>query len=381
MLIVLTSPAALLRQGMPDHGLIDVLKQAQAAGNPTAVVSNHTQPPWFDAVFGGSGVQFIQEIGRQGGAIVTRNAKKFSLEPFDALVLATNAVDVQMGKNGGALLVAGGWSPDAQVAALGIRITSAVDLKEVIELTAGWSGKWWYSAEGARYNVRALSDLSTKKYGLTGTQQTFAMALTSTVKNGGAKLNALLAVTARSLLMEGFGTKKDLVWGVYPSSKSSNDDSEVLSDFTHRLRTTVSRVRLAKKGEPLFIRHTASSKRSAGGSGDRTNPSEQILTVHLNPYYAESGRLVGKHVVVVDDCTTYGVSFGVAAAFLRAAHAASVTGIALGKFGSQLRYYAIDIESDPFQPVPAGKFKIAVSAEMASTMNPSAQASLQNLID
>lgn len=381
MLIILASPDALIRQGKLDQDLIDVLKQARAAGNPTALVSNHLRPQWFDTAFNGSGVQFIQERGRQGGAIVARNAEKFSLNPFDALVLATKDVDVQMGKNGGALLVACGWSSDRQVAALGVQIASAADVKEVIELTAGWSGKWWYSGDAARYSVRALSDLSTKKYGLTGTQQAFALGLTSTVKNGGAKLNALLAVTARSLLMEGFGKKIGLVWGVYPSSKSCNNDSEVLSDFSHRLRTTVSRVRFAKKGEPLFVRHKLSSKRSAGGSGDRTDPLEQVLTIHLNPYYKESSRLVGKHVVVIDDCTTYGVSFGVAAAFLRAAGAASVTGVALGKFGSQLRYYEIDIASDPFKPVTLANFKVAASTVMAGATNSAAQSSLQDLID
>jgi hypothetical protein len=357
-----------------------VLKEARAAGHPTAVVSNHQQPHWFDSTFGGSRVQFIKTGARQNGEIITHNAQKLSLNPFDTLVLATKDVDVQMGKNGGALLVAADWSSDRQVAALGIQITSAADLKKIIDLTAGWPGKWWYSANATRYSVRALSDLSTKKYGLTGPQQAFAGALTSTVKSGGAKLNALLAVTARSLLMEGFGTKKDLVWGVYPSSASSNNDGEVLSDFTHRLRTTVSRVRLAKKGQPLFIRHTASSKRSAGGSADRTNPSEQVLTVHLNPYYAQSGRLVGKHVVLIDDCTTYGVSFGVAASFLRAAGAASVTGVALGKFGSQIRYYEIDISSDPFRPVAAKHFKITMAEAMPGATNDSAQSTLQNLI-
>lgn len=381
MLIVLTSPDAVLRQGKPDPSLVTVLKKAKADGNPTALVSNHKQPAWFDASFAGSGVQYIHEYGRQGGGIVSRNAEKFSLNPFDVLVLASNATDIQMGKNGGALLVAADWSADPAVAALGVRVSSFTDLSQVIELTAGWSGTWWFSGDAARYNVRALSDLSTKKYGLTGTQQAFAMGITSTVKSGGAKLNALLAVTARSLLMEGFATKNDLVWGVYPSSSSSNNDTEVLSDFTHRLRTTVSRVRFAKKDEPLFIRHTISSKRSAGGAGDRTDPSEQIRTIHLNPYYAESSRLKNKHVVVIDDCTTYGVSFGVAAAFLRAAGAAAVTGVALGKFGSQLRYYEIDISSDPFKPVPNGAFKVVGSTSLAGTSNSSAQSSLQDLID
>lgn len=381
MLIVLTSPDAIMRNGKIDQTLVDALKLAKAAGNPTALVSNHSQPSWFDGAFGGSGVQFIQEYGRQSGKLVLTNANQHKLHPFDVLVLATKGEDVQMGKNGGALLVAADWSADAKVAALGVQITSAADLSQVIDLSAGWSGKWWFSADAARYNVRALSDLSTKKYGLTGTQQTFAMGLTTLVKGGGAKLNALLAVAARSLLMEGFGTKKELLFGVYPSSKSKNDDSEVLTDFTHRLRTTVSLARMAAKGEPLFIRHLPSSKRSGGGGGDRTDPSEQVLTLHLNPYYAKSKRLVGKNVIVVDDCTTYGVSFGVATAFLRAAGAASVTGVALGKFGSQLRYYEIDIKSDPFKPVPAGSFTVVGSAPMTGITNSGAQTSLQNLID
>lgn len=380
MLIILTSPEAVAPNGKPNKALVDVLKKARAAGNPTVLASNHKQPDWFDDAFSGSGVQFMREIGRQDGEIVSRGAKQFSLNPFDVIVLATKDVDVQMGKNGGGLLVAANWSTDKQVAPLGIKIASASDLTEIIELSSGWPGQWWFSADGQRYRVRALSDLSTKKYGLTGTQAAFAMALRTTVKNGGSKLNALLAVTARSLLMEGFGSAKNLVWGVYPSSKSKNDDTDVLSDFTHRLRTTVSRVHFAKRGHPLFIRHTPSSKRSAGGGGDRTDPSEQIRTVHLNPFYAEGSKLAGKHVVVVDDCTTYGVSFGVAAAFLRKAGAKAVTGVALGKFGSTLRHYEIDIKSDPFKPVPANGFSAASSA-MSGTTNPGAQTSLQHLIE
>lgn len=381
MLIVLTSPDALLRKGVLDQSLVDVLKQAREKGYPTGIVSNHEKPDWFDGAFSGTQVQFVQEYGRQDGKFVRANAEKFSLNPFDVLVLATKDIDVQMGKNAGALLVAGDWATDAQVAALGVKVTTPDELSKVIELSAEWPGKWWYSSDAENYSVRALSDLSSKKYGLTGIQQAFAHRLTATVKSGGAKLNALLAVTARSLLMDGFGEKEDLVWGVYPSSSSTNDDNEVLSDFTHRLRTTVSRVRMAKKGEPLFIRHTPSTKRSAGGGGDRTDPSEQITSLHLNPFYSQSKRLLGKNVVVIDDCTTYGVSFGVAAAFLKAAGAKSVTGVALGKFGSQLRHYEIEITSDPFAPIKAGNFKILKSEQMAGASNGAAQSSLQNLID
>jgi hypothetical protein len=178
--------------------------------------------------------------------------------------------------------------------------------------------------------------------------------------------------------MAGINNAENLLWGVYPSSNSDNLDDEVLSDFTHRLRTTVSRVHYSKRGAPLFIRHTPSVKRSKGGGGDRTDPSGQILTIHLNPFYR--GKLKGKNVVVVDDCTTYGVSFGVAAAFLLSAGAASVTGIALGKFGNQLRQYKISIKTDPFAPVATGGFLIEPTEWLHGIVNKNTQQNLLGLI-
>lgn len=378
MLIIMTSPDAVLRAGAPDPEFVNVLIEAKRAGNPVALISNHAKPHWFQDVFGGSGVQFLQERGRQSGEIVSRNAERFKLNPFDVIVLASKDVDVQMGKNGRALLVATGASAGNQVQSLGIRVRDADEFAQVIQLTAGWSGHWWFSGDAPHYCVRALSDLS--GYGKSITQQDFARRLTNTVKNGGARLNALLAVTARSLLIDGADTVKNLVWGVYPSSQSANDDSDTLCDFTHRLRTTVSRVRYAERGEPLFIRHTPSVKRSAGGGGDRTDPSGQMQTVHLNPRYNTGNQLRGKHVIVVDDCTTYGVSFGVAAAFLRKAGVASVTGLALGKFGNQLRQYDIEILTDPFAPVMAGQYVFKSSEQLHGTANPASQQVLQTLI-
>jgi hypoxanthine-guanine phosphoribosyltransferase len=85
-----------------------------------------------------------------------------------------------------------------------------------------------------------------------------------------------------------------------------------------------------------------------------------------------------KHVVVIDDCTTYGVSFGIAAAFLSKAGAASVTGVALGKFGDRLQYHKIDIDSDPFAPVVKGGFTAAAPAGFPGTNNNAAQQVLRS---
>ncbi|AQQ30815.1 MULTISPECIES: phosphoribosyltransferase [Burkholderia cepacia complex] len=376
MQMLLTSPDSVLVSGLPHSAIVKVLADFAAAGNPVALLSNHAEPIWFKQAFANTAVQFLRSPGRQDGGVVSHNAKHFNLQNHDVLVLASKLDDIQMAKNGHAVVIGAGWSNNRYVADLGIRAANPTELEQVITLTAGWQGQWWYQGNTPDYSVHVLADLSQMGKGID--QQIFAGKIKQTVKNGGVNLNALLAVTARSMLFMGVGGVPDLLWGVYPSSNSDNSDNETLSDFTHRLRTTVSRVRNAERGQPLFIRHTPSAKRSSGNfSGDRRDPTGQVTTIHLNPFYAS--KLRGKNVVVVDDCTTYGVSFGVAAAFLRKAGAASVTGIALGKFGNQLSAYHIELKTDPFAPVKASDF-IGSSDPFPGTNNFGSQAALTSLL-
>ncbi|CAG2159438.1 phosphoribosyltransferase [Cupriavidus numazuensis] len=376
MQMLLTSPDSVLVSGGAHPAIVKVLADFAAAGNPVALLSNHTEPVWFKQAFAGTAVQFLRSPGRQDGGVVSHNAKRFNLQNHDVLVLASKLDDIQMAKNGHAVVIGAGWSNNKYVADLGIRAANPTELAQVIGLTAGWQGQWWYQGNTPGYSVHVLADLSQMGKGID--QQVFAGKIKQTVKNGGVHLNALLAVTARSMLFMGVGAVPDLLWGVYPSSSSDNSDNETLSDFTHRLRTTASRVRNAERGQPLFIRHTPSAKRSSGSfSGDRRDPTGQVTTIHLNPFYAS--KLRGKNVVVVDDCTTYGVSFGVAAAFLRKAGAASVTGIALGKFGNQLGAYQIELKANPFAPVQASDF-IGAFSPFPGTTNVGSQAALTTLL-
>lgn len=376
MFALVSSPDSVLRNGKPDPALVSALGAIVASGSPVVLISNHGEPAWFNPTFGGTGVQFLKSIGRQSGDVVRDNAKRLQIPSHDVFALATKAEDVQMGKNAQAVLIAGGWANDRQVEALGIRVATAQELQDTLKLIQGWSGRWWFSGQAKNYGLRALSDLSGMY--TSSDQAAFGRRVTTIVKNGGPRLMALLAITSRSLLMDGVDKLDDLLWGVYPSSKSTNDDTEVLSDFTHRLRTTVSRVRLAKVGVPLFIRHSPSTKRSSsGGSVDRTDPSEQIRTIHINPAYKKNVK--GRNVVIVDDCTTYGVSFGVAAAFLNKAGAASVTGLALGKFGNQLRQYEIEILTDPFEPVGPAGFNVVAYGSLGGGTNHISQQALLNI--
>ncbi|EPJ92150.1 phosphoribosyltransferase [Pseudomonas psychrophila] len=376
MLALITSPAALVGNGNLRPRIVQALINTSARGNSVTIVSNHAKPHWFDEAFGQSAVSYRRTDARQNGAIIKQIATELGIQTHDVLVLAVKDIDMQMAKSGRAVLIAAGWTSDRIVKALGIQVDSAQELEELIAMTNGWSGHWWFEGNEPTYSARALMDLS--EYGKDADQQIFAGKLKSTVKRGGSRLTALLIVTARSLLIDGARDAEMLFWAVYPSSNSDNDDSEVLSEFTHRLRTTASQVQFARKGQPLFIRHTPSEKRSAKRGGDRTDPTGQITTLHLNPNYKR--QIKGRNVIIVDDCTTHGVSFGVATAFLLKAGAASVNGVALGKFGNTLNYFEITISSDPFKPVSKEQFTVTAMRSFNGTKDSTAQKILVSLI-
>ncbi|WP_437626002.1 hypothetical protein [Sorangium sp. So ce1151] len=376
MSILLTSPSVVAPGGVADPSVAGELGKLADGGTPVAVISNHSKPAWFATAFPGGAVAFIQRKGRQDGSVITEVGRRHGIPAHDFIVLGASNDDVQMAKNGGAVLLPAGWAADPKIAEYGIAVANATELTDALGLIGGWPGSWYFEGIEPRYTVRSLSDVSGKYVGVA--QEEFAKKIVNTIKTGGPRLQALLVVAARSLLMTGMATQDDLMWGVYPSSASDNTDAEVLSDFGHRLRTVVSKVRFAKRGDPLFIRHSRSAKRSHGGGGDRTDPSGQIETLHLNPAYR--GKITGRNVVMLDDCTTYGVSFGVAAGFLRAAGAASVSCVALGKFGDQLRYYEVNINGNAFAPVSPRQYTVQTARRFIGNTNTAAQAALRGLI-
>jgi hypothetical protein len=344
---LLTSPRAICDAGKVRLDVVAALTEVSEFAEVT-VLSNSLEPEWFSGAFDSSRVQFLHVRGRQQGNWLQDQAEKSNVPPHQVIVVAASREDLQMAKNNRALLLGVDWADDKYVATVGLKVVNPSDLAELVRLAQDWNGRSWLRAEGDNYSVEALCDASSTQF-KSEEQQKFGRAVTEAVKVGTTTLNSILALTAGSLIRAGIPEVKNLLWGVYPSSSSNNDDTETLSDFASRLRTTVSRVQFARLGEPLFQRHHPSAKRSAGEGGDRKDPTGEVESLHLNPFY--KSRLTGRNVVVLDDFTTYGVSMGVAAGFLRAAKASSMTGIALGKFGNQLRNYEVQICSDPFRPI------------------------------
>lgn len=366
-----------MKSGVPDQAVVSALTRLADEGSAIGVISNHPKPPWFDSSFpAASGVVHVQRRGRQDGSVISEIGGKHNIPTHDFVVLAADQNDVQMAKNGGAVVVAAGWAADLRTNGYGISVASPAELVEVLGLVGSWPGDWYFVGDEPWYRIVSLSNVSGKYVG--PAQEDFAAKVVGTIKGGGSRLQALLVVTARSLLTGGVAGRENLMWGFYPSASSTNADGETLADFAHRLRTVASRVRLAERGTPLLIRHTASPKRSRGGVGDRSDPSSQLETLHLNPAYR--GKVKGRNVVLLDDCTTYGVSFGVSAALLRAAGAASVTCVALGKFGDCLNYYEIDVACDPFARVAAAAYSVRMSRRFTGARNAAAQNALIHLI-
>jgi len=375
--VLLTSTSAVAPQQRLNHDLANALEALAASGTPVGVVSNRPKPSWFDRTF--TEVQFARWMGRQKGHQIAELGAEYDVPTHDFLVLGASPEDVQMAKNGKAVLISMAWLPDSYAAKYGISVTSPAELAEVVNLLSTWPGQWYFEATSPPYNVLSLSNISGK--GVTAAQERWAGQIVATIKAGGPRLTALLTVAARSVLMSGLAPKKDLIFGLYPSSRSRNDDSEILSNLTQRVRTVTAKCQLARQGRPLFFRHRASAKRSSGASSNRTNPAGQLTTIHINPYYR--GKLEGRHAIVFDDCTTYGVSFGVTAALLRKAGVASINCIALGKFGRQLRHYDIQVTSDPFRPLSPGDFTVQTAGRWPSHQaaeNAAAQHALRKLV-
>ena len=336
MALVLTSPSCVAPNGTPRNALVKRLRLLGKEGS-VALLSRSPKPDWFDSAFGDD-VLFFRVPYRGNGEFIKQNAERLQRSPHEMLVLAGNDHDIALAKNGGAVLIGAGWSDDPAVARTGLRVKKARDFDEIARLLDEWPGSWFWQAEVSQMRVRALADLST--YYKPAEQEKFGEDVTDLVKEGGPRLTALTALLCRSYLSED-STEKNLAYALYPSSSSNNDDTDTLSQTLHAFRTVTSQVRFAKRDEPILVRHRPAPKRSSGGT-DRGDPTDELNSLHVNTEYR--GKLRGRVVVLLDDCTTHGLSFSVARTLLLAAGAEEVLAIALGKLGNRFVFTDIKLK-------------------------------------
>ena len=368
--LILASPAVLWDSKNERFfpGVAEALQEAQSQGSAIFVLSNWAEPAWVsEAEF----LRFQPARGRQSGKIVAgliEANKKLPLEPSDVVVLGTTNVDLQMAANSQTLLLRTEWTGavEANIGKYGIPLSDPREIPLVLSILDD-KEPWFFSGNAAGYEVYALTDASTLREA-NATMIQLAETLKSCLKAGAQDLKTGFYLHLLSSLYVTRDFAAADRWSYYPSSSSANDGEEIMHGFCDQARCMFKKRELG----PLFIRHQASAKRHQTG-GDRTDPTSQLESVHLSPRYR--GRLRGKTIVVLDDYLTYGVSFGVAAALLKAAGAERVICVAMGKFGGTARSYDISISASPFEPLEPGDWTVNGSVSLVGTRNDSAKQS------
>jgi hypothetical protein len=365
--LILTSKRAIWDDaGQARLHVVAALKQAREAGCQTFVLSNHGKPKFWDdfgfLTFNQCGFSPPRQSGAVVGKLLEVNAAK-GLQHSDIIVLGADDEDMLMAVNSRSLLIRCEWAaplPD-KISKYGVPFADPASLPAVLRLLEG-AAPWYFVHRGDFLHVYAQTNAGTK-FEHDAAMIRLVAFLRSRLKSGGTRLAKSFIL---HFLSSVYNTKEfedvDL-WGYFPSSDSQNDGSEIIATFCTEARITYKK----RTRGPLFIRHRVSPKRHIGG-GNRTDPTSQLETIHLNPAY---GDVSGKTVAVMDDYLTYGVSFGVASALLKAAGARRVIAIALGKFGDCAKCYDITIKSDPFAPLT--EYSIGAFSQMIGDYSAKAQ--------
>jgi phosphoribosylpyrophosphate synthetase len=331
----------------PYEGIVDALKTAKTDGSRAILISNRRKPEWLDDRF--DFIEFLQRPGRQSGAAITRIVefnRARGLSYADVLVLGATDTDLQMAVNSQTLLIRCEWVSQLgqQIKRYGVPFSKPQSIPQVIRLLEN-EAPWYFHYESDFLDIRALTNAGTYSE-VDRDAIRLIKRLRECLKEGSRQHYKAFNLHLLSGLCKTEIFREAHIWTYYPSSDSDNSGREMMAGFCTTSRETFKR----QIHGPVFVRHKASPKRHIGAFGDRTDPSSQLNTIHINPNY--QGRLKGKTVVVMDDYLTYGVSFGVAAALLEKADASKVLCVAMGKFGDRAGLYNIRINtSNIYQPI------------------------------
>jgi hypothetical protein len=337
-------------------------------------VSNNPKPAWFDKFFAGKATfQHCHPLNggsRQRGKVVQglldANQQKLNLQKSQVVILGYGELDVPMYANSQSVLIRCDWRSDLheKIRPYGIPCPNVAALPQILKLL-NEEHPWFFTHTDAVCDTYCLTNAATR-VGSDEELKALAAQLQSCLKAGNPKKRQEFIVHLLSSFYATEVFRTVDVWSYYPSSKSKNDGSELISDFVELARTTFKK---RKKDHPLFVRHSPTAARHASPQANREDPATQIRSIHLHPDY-DGGFLRGKTVVVLDDYTTTGVSFSVAAAFLRKAGAAKVLAVAMGKFPRTSYIQEIELATTPFGPVQ--NYKVVRTISQMGALAPEA---------
>jgi hypothetical protein len=335
--------------GSPRSGIAEGLKEVKDSGVFVALISSHPEPQWLHNHF--DFVQFWKCAynDRQSGKIIDKlldNNRDKGLKKSEILIFGSKDADLYMAVNSQTLLVRCSWVPllEPKIQKYGIGLESARLVGKLVQLLRS-TQPWYFRSGSGSMGIYSLTNAGT--IGVTDPPSlSLINRLRDCLKSGEQQSKSAFNIHLLSSLNVTDEFRRVKWWTCYPSSESLNDGKETMDDFVDLARETFKK----RTNGPIFIRHTPAAKRHKQRGTDRTDPSSQIKTIHLNPAYR--GKLAGETVAVLDDYLTYGVSFGVASALLRKVGVARILAVSMGKFGGQARFYQIDIlQDDVYKPI------------------------------
>lgn len=315
-------------------------------------VSDRPEPPWLKPL--SSWLKFCPALSfghgsRKNGKFIEgllEVNKGANLRKSQIIMLGYGEADVPMYANSQTVLIRCDWRPDlhSKIRPYGIPCSTTKSLGGILNLLDEES-PWYFTHEDPVCDTYCLTNAATR-VGNDSELKALAAQLQSCLKSGNPQKRQEFIISLLSSLYATDAFKAANIWTYYPSSRSSNNGSELICDFVEMARTTF---KCRRKKNPLFIRHTPTAARHASPQHNRESPDSQIRSIHIHPDYMHS--ITGKTVAVLDDYTTTGVSFSVAAAFLKKAGAAKVLAVAMGKFPRTSYIQEIELQSSPFAPV------------------------------
>lgn len=335
-------------------------------------VSNRPKPAWFaqqntPAVFCNAPALSgrSRETGKFVAELFALNEQKLKLKRSQIVVLGYGERDIPMFAQSGSILIRCDWRPDQheRIGKYGIPCPEPAHLPHVLGLL-NEENPWFFTATDPLCDIYCLTNAATRK-GSDEELKALAAELQSCLKHGLSGKQMDFVTHALSSIYATDVFRAANLWCYYPASDSPNTGSEVIAEFTDLPRVTFG-IRQSKG--PIILRHQWTASRHSGPQHQREDPTSQVKSIHLNRDYRD--RIKGATVVVLDDFMNHGVSFSVAASFLKRAGAAKVIAVAMGKFPRTAYLQEIEIADSPFGPV--NNFRIVRTAPQIGVTNPAA---------
>ncbi len=326
----------------PYPGMVEVLEKARNAKYRVVLVSNHSAPTYLSQY---PFIEFFTCVRQRKDFLQNLSTLTGTTNPGDYIVFGASDTDFYMAVNSKISLIVCQWSSGIgeAIQKYGLPISKPSALPNILTLLESKT-PWYFQHTNGTVDIYALTKAG--DYDENNVEMLrLIKRLRECLKAGDTKSQKMFLLHLMSSVYATEELRNVDHWVTWPSSNSKNDHSDPIDYFARHLRHTYKKPESKKT---FFIRHEKAIKRSGGGAV-RTDPTDQLNTIHINPEFKY--KIKDKTFVVMDDYLTYGLSFGVASSLLLKEGAKKVICLAMGKFGGQARKYKIKVtSSDVYKP-------------------------------